>query len=49
MSLYTDWDDLKSANSRMRPMGKPWGYYSSRPARGVNVSGWLFLEPFIAP
>lgn len=48
MGLYTDWYDCKTANDRVH-MDKPWKSYGSRPAWGVNVGGWLFLEPFITP
>ncbi|KAK4166481.1 glycoside hydrolase superfamily [Cladorrhinum sp. PSN259] len=49
MGLYTDWDDSAKANSRVPALKDPWGDYSKRPARGVNVGGWLSLEPFITP
>ncbi|KAI0169225.1 glycoside hydrolase family 5 protein [Hypoxylon sp. FL1284] len=49
MGLYTDWDDSKSANNRVPALDKSWGDYSKTPARGVNLGGWLSLEPFITP
>ncbi|KAK0742505.1 glycoside hydrolase superfamily [Apiosordaria backusii] len=49
MGLYTSWDDSARANDKVPALDKPWGDYSKRPARGVNVGGWLSLEPFITP
>lgn len=49
MGLMTEWDDSKSANSRTSPINKEWGSYTDTPARGVNLGGWLSLEPFITP
>ncbi|TDZ61488.1 putative glucan 1,3-beta-glucosidase D [Colletotrichum trifolii] len=49
MGLYADWDDSTRANDKVPPLDKAWGSYGSRPARGVNVGGWLNLEPFITP
>lgn len=49
MGLFSSWDDSKSANPMTPPLNKPWGSYESRPARGVNLGGWLSLEPFITP
>ncbi|WYZ37771.1 hypothetical protein EsH8_II_001277 [Colletotrichum jinshuiense] len=49
MGLYTDWDDSKKANDKVPAIKDSWGSFGSRPARGVNVGGWLSLEPFITP
>ncbi|KAH8819011.1 exo-beta-1,3-glucanase [Xylogone sp. PMI_703] len=49
MGLFTDWDDSKSANKNTPPINKPWGSYANMPVRGVNLGGWLSLEPFITP
>ncbi|CAG8956506.1 hypothetical protein HYFRA_00003893 [Hymenoscyphus fraxineus] len=49
MGLFSAWDDSKSANPNVPAIDKPWGSYSERPARGVNIGGWLSLEPFITP
>lgn len=49
MGLYSDWDDSASANANTPPLNKPWGSYATTPARGVNLGGWLSLEPFITP
>lgn len=47
MGLFSSWDDSKQANDKVPPLDKPWGSYASRPARGVNLGGWLSIEPFI--
>ena len=47
--LNSTWDDSKQANSKVPPLNKPWGSYGSQPIRGVNLGGWLSLEPFITP
>ncbi|KAK4463813.1 glycoside hydrolase superfamily [Cladorrhinum samala] len=49
MGLYTDWDDSARANDKVPALKDAWGDYGKRPARGVNVGGWLSLEPFITP
>ncbi len=49
MGLNTSYDDSKSANARTAPLNKAWGSYGTTPARGVNLGGWLSLEPFITP
>jgi glucan 1,3-beta-glucosidase len=49
MGLMSKWDDSQSANSNTPPISTAWGSYASRPARGVNLGGWLSLEPFITP
>ncbi|KAI0839747.1 glycoside hydrolase family 5 protein [Hypoxylon sp. FL0890] len=49
MGLFDDWDDSKAANDRVPAIEKGWGDYATTPARGVNLGGWLSLEPFITP
>ncbi|KAH7028069.1 glycoside hydrolase superfamily [Microdochium trichocladiopsis] len=49
MGLFSEWDDSARANDKVPPLDKPWGDYTKTPARGVNVGGWLSLEPFITP
>lgn len=49
MGLFTEWDDSASANDKVPALEKPWGDYTKKPARGVNLGGWLSLEPFITP
>lgn len=49
IGLFSAWDDSTQANERVPPLNKPWGSYGTTPARGVNLGGWLSLEPFITP
>lgn len=49
VGLNSTWDDSARANPNVPALDKPWGSYSDRPFRGVNVGGWLSLEPFITP
>lgn len=49
MGLMSEWDDSKSSSSNTPPIKSAWGSYADRPARGVNLGGWLSLEPFITP
>lgn len=49
MGLFSSWDDSAQANSNVPALNKPWGSYAQLPARGVNLGGWLSLEPFITP
>ena len=49
MGLNTSYDDSKSANSKTPALSDDWGSYGTTPARGVNLGGWLALEPFITP
>ena len=49
MGLDTDWDDSTRANDKVPALKDSWGSYGKRPARGVNLGGWLSLEPFITP
>src|SRR5690606_8392529 len=47
--LNSEWDDSARANPNVPPLNKPWGSYEKLPIRGVNLGGWLSLEPFITP
>lgn len=49
MGLFTDWDDSNKANDDVPALNQQWGSYEKKPARGVNLGGWLSLEPFITP
>ncbi|ODA82407.1 hypothetical protein RJ55_00914 [Drechmeria coniospora] len=49
MGLPSNWDDSARANDKVPPLNQKWGPYSSKAARGVNLGGWLVLEPFITP
>jgi glucan 1,3-beta-glucosidase len=49
VGLSSSWDDSAQANPNVPALNKPWNSYGSRPIRGVNLGGWLSLEPFITP
>ncbi|KAF7195591.1 putative glucan 1,3-beta-glucosidase D, partial [Pseudocercospora fuligena] len=48
MGLNSTWDDSKRANDNVPPLNKDFGY-GTTPVRGVNLGGWLSIEPFITP
>lgn len=48
MGLYSSWDDSTQANDNVPPLNQQWKY-GQMPIRGVNLGGWLDLEPFITP
>ncbi|KAF2398769.1 glycoside hydrolase [Trichodelitschia bisporula] len=48
MGLNSTWDDSVQANSHV-PAIKDKFDYGSMPVRGMNIGGWLALEPFITP
>lgn len=48
MGLNSNWDDSAQANSMVPSLDKKWSY-GQMPIRGVNLGGWLSLEPFITP
>ncbi|ODH45281.1 hypothetical protein ACO22_00159 [Paracoccidioides brasiliensis] len=48
MGLNLAWDDSAQANEHVPPLNKKFPY-GKQPIRGVNVGGWLSLEPFITP
>ncbi|KAI9846558.1 MAG: hypothetical protein M1838_001234 [Thelocarpon superellum] len=48
MGLNSTWDDTTSANNNTPPLNKDWSY-GTLPIRGVNIGGWLSIEPFITP
>ena len=48
MGLMSTWDDSVQANPNVPPLDKKFAY-GTTPIRGVNVGGWLALEPFITP
>ena len=49
VGLNSSWDDSASPNPNVPALEKDWGSYAKRPIRGVNLGGWLSLEPFITP
>ena len=48
MGLNSTWNDTAQANSFVPALNKPWAY-GQMPIRGVNIGGWLSIEPFITP
>ncbi|KAI5778421.1 glycoside hydrolase superfamily [Geopyxis carbonaria] len=48
MGLFDDYDDSTRANSNVPPLTETFPY-GKTPIRGVNVGGWLLVEPFITP
>lgn len=48
MGLESKWDDTKQANENVPALDQKWAY-GTMPIRGVNLGGWLSIEPFITP
>ncbi|CAN6663182.1 hypothetical protein TRVA0_034S01662 [Trichomonascus vanleenenianus] len=48
MGLNSTWDNSAQANKLVPPLEKPFPY-GELPIRGVNLGGWLIVEPFITP
>ncbi|KAJ4377549.1 hypothetical protein N0V83_000374 [Neocucurbitaria cava] len=48
MGLNSTWDDSVQANPSVPKLSDSFDY-GKTPIRGVNVGGWLNLEPFITP
>ncbi|KAF2713415.1 glycoside hydrolase family 5 protein [Pleomassaria siparia CBS 279.74] len=48
MGLNSTWDDDVTANSNVPNLQDSFKY-GTMPIRGVNVGGWLNIEPFITP
>lgn len=48
MGLNSSYDDSARPNEHVPPLNQPFGY-DTRPIRGVNLGGWLVLEPFLKP
>lgn len=48
MGLNSTWDDSKRANDGVPPLNQPF-QYGTMPVRGVNIGGWLSIEPWITP
>ncbi|KZF21099.1 glycoside hydrolase family 5 protein [Xylona heveae TC161] len=49
MGLNSTWDDSTRANEYSLPLDQPWNYSTQNPIRGVNIGGWLSIEPWITP
>ncbi|KAE8376266.1 glycoside hydrolase superfamily [Aspergillus bertholletiae] len=48
MGLNSTWDDSARPNDNVPPLNESFPY-GSQPIRGVNLGGWLSIEPFIVP
>lgn len=48
MGLNSTWDDSARSNEHVPPLNEPFPY-GAQPIRGVNLGGWLSIEPFIVP
>ncbi|QIX01616.1 hypothetical protein AMS68_007133 [Peltaster fructicola] len=48
MGLNRTWDDSTQANSQVLPLNQSWAY-GKTPIHGINLGGWLSIEPFITP
>lgn len=48
MGLNDTWDDSTRANDNVPALIEKWDY-GVMPFRGVNLGGWLRIEPFITP
>lgn len=48
MGLNSTWDDSTRPNDNVPPLDEKFPY-GKQPIRGVNVGGWLSIEPFITP
>lgn len=49
IGLNSTWNDNTRANTYVASLNSSWGSYATTPARGVNLGGWLSIEPFITP
>ena len=48
MGLNSTWNDTARANEYVPPLNEKFAY-GTMPIRGVNIGGWLSIEPFITP
>ena len=48
MGLNSTWDDSARPNDNVPPLNEKFPY-GSQPIRGVNIGGWLSIEPWITP
>lgn len=48
IGLFDTWDDSNAPNDNVPNLKQPYPY-GKTPFRGVNIGGWLSLEPFITP
>ena len=48
MGLNSTWNDTAKANNYVPALNEKFAY-GTMPIRGVNIGGWLSIEPFITP
>lgn len=48
MGLNSTWDDNTQANPNVPKLNAEWQYGTMK-MRGINLGGWLSIEPFISP
>ncbi|KAK3673880.1 hypothetical protein LTR78_006082 [Recurvomyces mirabilis] len=48
MGLNDTWDDSKKANPSVPALNEKWTY-GTQQVHGVNVGGWLSIEPYMTP
>lgn len=48
IGLNSTWDDNTQANPNVKPLNETWNYGTDL-IHGVNLGGWLSIEPFITP
>ncbi|KAJ5919447.1 Exo-beta-1-3-glucanase [Penicillium verhagenii] len=48
MGLNSSWEDSARPNDNVPPLNETFPY-GSQPIRGVNIGGWLSIEPWIVP
>ena len=48
MGLNSTWNDTTRANPYVPPLDEKFNY-GQMPIRGINLGGWLSIEPFITP
>lgn len=48
MGLNSTWDDNTQANANVPKLNEKWNYGTMK-IRGINLGGWLSIEPFITP
>lgn len=48
MGLNSSWDDSTKANGNVPALNEAW-QYGAMPIRGINLGGWLSIEPVITP
>ncbi|GAB7338218.1 hypothetical protein MBLNU457_4555t1 [Dothideomycetes sp. NU457] len=48
MGLNSSWDDSTKANDNVPALNEVW-QYGTTPIRGINLGGWLSIEPVITP